>query len=107
MRVVDVRERTITISRYADPHIPPGGLTTSLVAVVTDVVRDGRRVVGYGYASVGRYGQGGLIRERFAPRLLAAPAEQLLTAGGTGIDPFRAWDVMMAGEKPGGHGERC
>ena len=107
MRVVDVRERTITISRYADPHIPPGGLTTSLVAVVTDVVRDGRRVVGYGYASVGRYGQGGLIRERFAPRLLAAPAEKLLTAGGTGIDPFRAWDVMMAGEKPGGHGERC
>lgn len=107
MRVVDVRERTIQISRYADPKISSGGLTTSLVAVITDVIRDGRPVVGYGYASVGRYGQGGLIRERFATRLLAAPPEQLLTAAGTGIDPFRAWDVMMAGEKAGGHGERC
>src|SRR3546814_3289004 len=23
------------------------------------------------------------------------------------IDPFLAWAAMMAGEKPGGHGERC
>jgi L-alanine-DL-glutamate epimerase-like enolase superfamily enzyme len=23
------------------------------------------------------------------------------------LDPFRAWDCMMTGEKPGSHGERC
>jgi L-alanine-DL-glutamate epimerase-like enolase superfamily enzyme len=107
VRIVDIRERAIGISRYLDPGISSGGLTTSLVAVVTDVVRDGRPVVGYGFASVGRYAQSGLIGERFAPRLLRAAATDVVTDDGANLDPFRAWTVMMAGEKPGGHGERC
>ncbi|VVE66820.1 mandelate racemase [Pandoraea anapnoica] len=105
VRIVDVREITLPISRYADPTIASGGLTTSLVAVVTDVMRSGAPVVGYGFASIGRFGQGGLIRERFAPRLIAA--ETLTTDTGDGLDPQRAWSAMMQGEKPGGHGERC
>lgn len=107
MRITDIRERTIPVSRYADPGISSGDLTTSLVAVVTDVVRAGRPVVGYGYASVGRFAQGGLIRERFAPRLLNATDGALSDQTTENLDPFRAWDVMMRGEKPGGHGERC
>jgi D(-)-tartrate dehydratase len=107
VRIVDIRERAVGISRYRDPHVSSGGLTTSLVAVVTDVVRRGRPVAGYGFASVGRYARGGLIRERFAPRLLRAPAQDLTTDDGANLDPFRAWTVMMTGEKPGGHGERC
>ncbi len=102
MRIVDIRERTVPISRHADPALPSGGLTTSIVAVVTDAVRGGKPVTGYGFASFGRFGQGGLIRERFAPRLLAADDPD-----GNRLDPFRAWAAMMAGEKPGGHGERC
>ncbi|ALS67990.1 enolase C-terminal domain-like protein [Pandoraea apista] len=105
MRIVDVRELTIPISRYADRAIPSGGLTTSLVAIVTDVIRSGKPVVGYGFASIGRFGQGGLIRERFAPRLIAAGT--LANDTGDGLDPLRAWSAMMQGEKPGGHGERC
>lgn len=107
MKIVDIRERSIPISRYLDAGIPSGGLTTSLVAVVTDVVRAGAPVIGYGFASVGRFAQGGLIRERFAPRLLQAPEAALLNRDGTNLDPFCAWDVMLAGEKLGGHGERC
>lgn len=107
MRITDIRERTVPISRYADPRLPSGGLTTTMVALVTDVVRHGRPIVGYGFASFGRYGQGGLIRERFAPRLLAAKDGDLATGDGANLDPFRVWDAMMAGEKPGGHGERC
>jgi L-alanine-DL-glutamate epimerase-like enolase superfamily enzyme len=107
MRITDIREQSIGISRYRDPSIPSGGLTTSLVAIVTDVIQAGRPVAGYGFASVGRYAQGGLIRERFAPRLLRAAARDISTDDGANLDPFRAWAVMMAGEKPGGHGERC
>ena len=107
MRIIDVRERPIAISRYRDPRVPSGGLTTSLVAVVTDVIRGGRPVVGYGFASIGRYAQSGLIGDRFAPRLLRAPAQDITTDDGANLDPFRAWTVMMTGEKPGGHGERC
>jgi L-alanine-DL-glutamate epimerase-like enolase superfamily enzyme len=81
-------------------------MTTSLVAVVTDAVRDGRRVVGYGFNSNGRYGQGGLIRERFAPRLKEADPKSLLDAEGGNLDPDKVWAAMMSNEKPGGHGER-
>ena len=107
MRIVDVRESSVPISRYADPSVPSGGLTTSMVAVITDVIREGKPIVGYGFASIGRFAQSGLIRERFAPRLLAARDIDITDNAGTNLDPFRAWKVMMTGEKPGGHGERC
>jgi D(-)-tartrate dehydratase len=107
MRVMDIRERTVPISRYADPGMPSGGLTTTVVAIVTDVRHGGAPIVGFGFASIGRFGQGGLIRERFAPRLLAAREADLATAAGDNLDPWRAWDCMMQDENPGGHGERC
>src|SRR5947208_8294123 len=81
-------------------------MTTSLVAVVTDAKRDGKRVIGYGFNSNGRYGQGGLIRERFAPRLLEADPKSLLNEAGDNLDPDKVWSTMMSNEKPGGHGER-
>ncbi|HYJ69403.1 MAG TPA: enolase C-terminal domain-like protein [Nocardioidaceae bacterium] len=107
MRIVDVRVRTVPISRFADPGIGSGDLDTTAVAITTDARRDGSPIVGLGFSSIGRYGQAGLIRERFAPRLMAAGSEQLAGERGDDIDPFRAWECMMRGEKPGGHGERC
>ena len=107
MRIVDIKEISVPVSRYEDLLLPSGGLNTSMVAVVTDVIRDGRPIIGYGFASVGRFAQGGLIRERFAPRLLSAREADPMDEAGANLDPFRAWRVMMNGEKPGGHGERC
>lgn len=107
MRITEIRECAIPISRYADPALPSGGLTTSLVRIVTDLVMDGGPVIGLGYASVGRYAQGGLLRERFIPRLLKADPAELLSSETVNFDPFAIWEIMMAGEKPGGHGERC
>lgn len=107
MRIIDVCEVTKPIaSPIRNAYIDFSHMTTSLVAVVTDVVRDGRRVVGYGFNSNGRYGQGGLIRERFRPRILEADPETLLNARGDNLDPDRVWNTMMKNEKPGGHGER-
>jgi len=107
MRIAQIRERSMPISRYADATIASGGLTTSVAAVTTDVVRDGKPVTGYGFGSVGRFAQSGLMRERFIPRLLNAPDGGLANEAGMNLDPFRAWETMMTGEKPGGHGERC
>jgi D(-)-tartrate dehydratase len=107
MKIVDIRARTVPISRYADPSIPSGGLTTTMVAMVSNVVRAGKPVVGFGFSSIGRYGQRGLIEERFAPRLRQASFPDIADKTGKNVDPFRAWTVMMKGEKPGGHGERC
>ena len=84
MHIVEVREITEPIaSPIRNAYIDFSKMTAILVAVVTDV--DARRppVVGYGFNSNGRYGQGGLIRERFAPRLLEADPKRCSTTPAT------------------------
>lgn len=106
-RIVDIVEVTKPISSpIRNAYIDFSKMTASLVAVVTNVVRNGRRVVGYGFNSNGRYGQGGLIRERFADRVKEADPASLLDETGENLDPHRIWAAMMTNEKPGGHGER-
>jgi D(-)-tartrate dehydratase len=107
MRILDIRETTASMrSNIRNAYIDFSKMTASVVAVITDVERDGRRVVGYGFNSNGRYGAGGLLRERFIPRLVQADPQSLLNEEGTNLDPHRIWRTMMTDEKPGGHGER-
>jgi len=105
--IVDVRERTFPIaSPIRNAVIDFSKMTLSAVAVVTDVMRDGAPVVGYGFNSNGRYGQGPLLRDRFLPRLMSADSRSLLDATGENLDPASVWAALMTNEKPGGHGER-
>ena len=107
MRIVEIRERTAPIaSPIANAFIDFSKMTLSLVAVITDVVRDGRPVVGYGFNSNGRYGQGSLMRERFIPRVLEADPASLVNEAGDNLEPHKVWATMYKNEKPGGHGER-
>ena len=107
MKIVAIRERTFPIaSAIRNAYIDFSKMTLSAVALVTDAIRDGRPVVGYGFNSNGRYGQGCLLRERFIPRLLEAEPRSLLDEVGTNLDPVKIWNRMMVNEKPGGHGER-
>ena len=107
MKILEVREAAAPMSSsIRNAYIDFSKMTTSVVAVVTDVVREGRRVVGYGFNSNGRYAASGLLRERFLPRLAEADPRSLLNAAGTNLDPHRIWHTLMTGEKPGGHGER-
>jgi len=107
MRIVDIREKTVSIaSPIANAYIDFSKMTCSVVAVVTDVLREGKPVIGYGFNSNGRYGQGALMRERFIPRLLEADPKTLVDAGNDNLDPFAIWRTLMQNEKPGGHGER-
>ena len=107
MKIVDIREENKPIkSQIRNAYIDFSKMTLSLVAVITDVIRDGKPVVGYGFNSNGRYGQGALIRERFRPRVLEAKPESLLDNSGNNLDPAKVWACMMTNEKPGGHGER-
>ena len=107
MKIIDIREVTKPIkSDIRNAYIDFSKMTLSLVAVVTDVIRDGKPVIGYGFNSNGRYGQGGLIRERFVPRILDAAPGSLLDENRDNLDPHKVWAAMMSNEKPGGHGER-
>ena len=107
MKILDVREKPAPMSSdMRNAYIDFSKMTASVVAVVTDVVRHGKRVVGYGFNSNGRYAASGILHDRVIPRILAAPPESLLNDEGTNLDPHRIWAVMMSDEKPGGHGER-
>lgn len=107
MKILAIREKTFPIaSPIRNAYIDFSKMTLSAVAVVTNVLRDGQRVVGYGFNSNGRYGPGCLLRERFIPRLLEADPRSLINDEGSNLDPAKIWDRMMTNEKPGGHGER-
>ena len=107
MRIVEIREKTASIaSPIANAYIDFSKMTCSVVAVVTDVVRDGKRVVGYGFNSNGRYGQGALMRDRFLARIEEAAPDSLIDRENDNLDPFAIWKTLMSNEKPGGHGER-
>jgi L-alanine-DL-glutamate epimerase-like enolase superfamily enzyme len=107
VRIVDIRQTTAPIaSPMKNAYIDFSKMDVSVVALITDVERDGRRVIGYGFNSNGRYGARGLLHDRFIPRLLAAEPRSLLNDAGDNLDPHRIWATLMTGEKPGGHGER-
>src|SRR5690606_11967830 len=105
--IVSIVESTRPIrSDIRNAYIDFSKMTLSLVAVVTDVLRDGRRVVGYGFNSNGRYEQGGRICERFSPSYLEADPAPPVDDSGANLAPHRIWAQMMTNGKPGGHGER-
>jgi L-alanine-DL-glutamate epimerase-like enolase superfamily enzyme len=107
MRIVEIREKTVSIaSPIKNAYIDFSKMTCSVVAVVTDVVRGGKPVAGFGFNSNGRYGEGALMRERFFPRLMSAEPKSLVDDTGENLDPFKIWLTLMKNEKPGGHGER-
>jgi L-alanine-DL-glutamate epimerase-like enolase superfamily enzyme len=107
MNIVDIREMVVPIkSNIRNAYIDFSQMTVSALAIITDVVRDGERVVGYGFNSNGRYAPSGLLRDRFIPRLKTADPHSLLDDTGDNLDPFKIWKILMQNEKPGGHGER-
>jgi L-alanine-DL-glutamate epimerase-like enolase superfamily enzyme len=107
MRITAIHSDVVAIaSPIRNAYIDFSKMNVSVVAVVTDVIRDGAPVVGYGFNSNGRYAQQGLLTERFLPRLRDAEPRSLLDDSGENLDPHRIWAAMFANEKPGGHGER-
>src|SRR5690606_27105115 len=106
MRIVSAHVGTIPISSpMRNAYIDFSKMDCTIVALVSDVVVDGKPLVGYGFNSNGRYNATAIMNERMLPRLQEASAEELLDENGE-LSPAKAWDVMMRNEKPGGHGER-
>lgn len=107
MRITEIREKTLMLaSPMRNASIGFARMTASALVVVTDQTRDGRPVIGLAFDSVGRYGHGGLLRERFIPRLLDADPSHYAADCGNSIDPLKIFPLLMRNEKPGGHGER-
>jgi D(-)-tartrate dehydratase len=107
MRIVAIDVQTVRLATAArSSNISFEDMTATALAIRTDGRRNGKELVGLAFDSIGRYDHSGLLRDRFIPRLLAADPDEYASEDG-GIDPFRAWAIVMKNEKPGGHGERC
>lgn len=108
MRITAVKEISVPLEgNVANAFVNFSTHTVSLVAVETDVIRHGKPVTGYAFNSIGRYAQGGILRDRMIPRVLAAAPERLLDASGESIDAAKVLQTLLANEKPGGHGDRA
>lgn len=107
MNIIDFKETNVPISsNIQNAYINFSHMDVSLLALVTDIKRNGKPIVGYGFNSNGRYAQSWLLKERFLPRLSQASPTEILNDEGSNFDPSKIWDILMTNEKPGGHGER-
>ena len=107
MRIIDIKETAVPLNLdMRNAVFDFSEMTTSVVAVITDVIRNGKPVVGYAFNSTGRYACGAQMRDRFIPRIRKADPESLLDASGSNLDPEKILTAMMQREKPGGHTER-
>src|SRR5918994_268833 len=107
MRIVDIREIAVPLnSSMRNAAFDFSEMTNSVVAVLTDVVRDRKPVVGFAFNSTGRYACGAQMRARFIPRILDADPETLLDSSRDNFDPAKILACTMQREKAGGHSER-
>jgi len=107
MRIVDIRETAVPLkSDLKNSSFDFSEMTTSVVAVITDVMREGRPVAGFSFNSTGRYACGAQMRERFIPRILGADPASLLDETGDNLDPAKILAAMRRREKIGGDAER-
>jgi L-alanine-DL-glutamate epimerase-like enolase superfamily enzyme len=107
LKITEIRETALPInSTLRNAVFDFSEMTTSVVAVITDVVRHGKPVVGYAFNSTGRYACGAQMRARLIPRIMKAAPESLLDNTGGNFDPAKVLACMMQREKPGGHTER-
>ena len=107
MKITEIREISVPLrSTLRNSVFDFSEMTTSVVAVHTDVMRAGKPVIGYAFNSTGRYACGEQMRSRLVPRIMKADPDSLLDASGTNLDPAKILACMMQREKPGGHTER-
>ncbi|MDA0784912.1 MAG: mandelate racemase [Proteobacteria bacterium] len=107
MQITDIRETAIPLnSSLRNAVFDFSQMTTSIVAVITDVIRDGKPVVGYAFNSTGRYACGAQMRARFIPRILDSDPDSLVDEARGNLNPEAILAAMMRGEKPGGHSDR-
>jgi len=107
MRILEIRECAIPLkSSMRNSSFDFSEMTTSVVAVRTDVRHEGQPVIGFAFNSTGRYACGGAMRARFIPRILAADPRSLLDETQENFDPSKILAAMMQREKSGGHSER-
>ncbi|MDH5748988.1 MAG: mandelate racemase [Rhodospirillales bacterium] len=107
MRIVDIREQSVKLDvNLRNASFSFDDMTTSIVALITDIVIDGSPVIGFAFNSTGRYACSGQMRDRFIPRILRQKPDDLIDPDRSNFKPEAIVRAMLFGEKPGGDMER-
>ena len=107
MKIIGIQEKTVPISsEIQNAYINFKKMDCSVVAIKTDIKKDGKFITGYGFHSNGRYAVSELLTKRFIPRLKESKEKDVLNNEGDNFSPEKIWKILMKNEKPGGHGER-
>ncbi|MDR3258767.1 MAG: hypothetical protein LBT51_04035 [Fusobacteriaceae bacterium] len=108
MKITSIIEKTVPLgSAIANSYINFSMMTGSIIAIVTDVVRDGKQIIGYGFNSIGRYACTSILRDRMIGKILNADPIDVYDEDMSNIDPFKVHKLLKKNEKPGGHGDRA
>jgi L-alanine-DL-glutamate epimerase-like enolase superfamily enzyme len=108
MRITAIYEQSVNLQgSMANAVVDFSTHTVSLVVLVSDQLRNGKPVCGVAFNSIGRFAQGGILRDRLMPRLLSAKPDAILNSDETGFSPQAIAEIAMRNEKPGGHGDRA
>src|SRR6218665_2025434 len=103
MRIVDIREICGPLKGNVSNGL--GNFsehTVSLGGGCSDVVRNGKPVVGVAFNSIGRFAQRGLLHERLIPRILKCTPESLLESDGRTFSAKAIFRAAMTNEQLGG-----
>jgi len=107
MRIAEIREQAVKLDvDIRNAVFSFDDMTTSIVAVITDVIRDGKPVAGFAFNSTGRYACGAQMRNRLIPRIMRQDPDSLIDPARGNFDADAVHRAMMFGEKPGGDMER-
>jgi len=108
MKITEIRDISVRLQgNMSNAIVNFSDHDVTLVAVVSDVVRNGQHVTGYAFNSIGRFAQAGILRNRIVPRIIGTPADELLAEEQGLFSPERVAAAAMLNEKPGGHGDRA
>ena len=108
MKIVKMVEKTVPFgSNIANSYVNFKSMTGSVVVIVTDVVRNGKPVIGYGFNSIGRYAPTSILRDRMLPKIMDADPKDICNEDRSNLDPVKIHKLLKSNEKPGGHGDRA
>ena len=107
MKITEIRHLSVNLTgNIANAVVNFSEHTISLVAVMTDQKKNDKPLYGLAFDSIGRFAQGGILKDRMIPRLMKADQNSLMNDEG-GFDCAKVLACIMKNEKPGGHGDRA
>jgi L-alanine-DL-glutamate epimerase-like enolase superfamily enzyme len=107
VKIVEVRAKTVRVeTSMFNARGSRVNSAATVLAAITDVIRNGKPVIGFSYSATGFQPPTHQLNERFIPKLLQMKDDEL-NIDPRHFDPAATLQALKKGEKLGGDGERA